>query len=286
MTVEIVAAQPADAATLGRICYDAFRVVQARHGLPPDWESPAAAECALGLLIADPAVVAVMAIAAGHIVGSNFLSHHDAWGGIGPLSVTPRWQGRGVGRALMTAVLAVAEVREVPQVRLQQDAANMASLALYASLGFVARETTVVMEVRATGRPSSGVRAATGADLEEIARLSQQHLQLSRRQEVAAAMDHGFTVLVQDGPGGLGGYFIAGRRGHGVATGEATMLTLIHAAACVLAPAPLRFFCPLREASLLCALLATGCQAAKMMTLMTRGPYASPDPIWLPSVLG
>lgn len=286
MAVEIVAAQPADAAHLGRICYDAFRVVQERHGLPPDWASPAAAEQALGLLIADPAVVAVMSIDAGHVVGSNFLSHHDGWGGIGPLSVAPRWQGRGIGRTLMTAVMAAAKERELPQLRLQQDAANMASLALYASLEFVPQETTVVMEARPTGQRSPGIRAATVADLDEIARLSQRQLRLSRRQEVAAALDHAFTVLVQEAPGGLSGYFIAGRRGHGVATEETSMLALIHEAAYVVAPAPMRFFCPLREASLLRALLATGCRATKMMTLMTRGPYAVPDPVWLPSVLG
>ena len=71
-----------------------------------------------------------------------------------------------------------------------------------------------------------------------------------------------------------------------MATEEATMLALIQEAARVLDPAPMRFFCPLREASLLRALLATGCRATKMMTLMTRGPYTSPDPVWLPSVLG
>lgn len=53
-----------------------------------------------------------------------------------------------------------------------------------------------------------------------------------------------------------------------------------------MAPASMRFFCPLRADALLRHLLAAGCRAGKVMTLLTLGEYASPHPVWLPSVLG
>jgi predicted N-acetyltransferase YhbS len=286
VTLEIMAARTADAEPLGAICYDAFRVMQERHGLPPDWPSPAAAQQALGLLIADPAVEVVMAVRDGQIVGSNALSHHDAWGGIGPLTVAPRWQGQGIGRALMEAVMAQARARGIERLRLQQDAANMASLALYTMLGFRVQEMTVVLEARPWAHDGAGIRAATPADLEAIARLGQRHLGFGRHRAVAAALAQGFVVLVQEDELGLRGYFIAGRRGHGVAETEASMLALINAAAKRLAPGPARCFCPLSEAGLFRALLVAGCRAGKVMTLMARGSYKAPRSVCLPSVLG
>ena len=289
MALEIGAAQMADAERLGTICFEAFRQEQERHGLLPDWPSPAVAQQALALLIADPHVVAVKATVDGVPAGSYFLSHHDGWGGIGPVSVDPAHQGQGIGRALMAAVIGAADGRGMSHLRLQQDAANLASLALYASLGFTFQEATVVMEAQpflSHGAAGPGVRPATSADLDAIDRLSQRHLQISRRHEVAAALAHGFVTLVSEDGDGLGGYFIAGRRGHGVAVNEETMLALIDAAAQRLAPAPVRFLCPLREAALFRHLLAADSRAGKVMTLLTRGEYATPKPVWLPSVLG
>lgn len=137
---------------------------------------------------------------------------------IGPVSVDLARQGQGIGRALMGAVISAGKERGFSHPRLQQDAANMPSLALYASLGFVFQEATVVMEARPFLSSNAGarqVRLAIGADLEAIDRLSERHLTLSRRHEVAAALAHGFVALVHEDGDGFLGYFIAGRRGHG-----------------------------------------------------------------------
>ena len=84
----------------------------------------------------------------GRILGFNFLSERDPIRAVGPIVVDPAAEGRGVGRRLMAAVLDRAA--GAPGVRLTQEAFNLGSLALYAGLGFEAREPLVVL----TGRPS------------------------------------------------------------------------------------------------------------------------------------
>ena len=66
-------------------------------------------------------------------------------------------QGGGVGRRLMEAVLERAN--GAAGIRLLQDAFNMRSLALYASLGFEVREPVLVM----TGRPTASRRRDHGS---------------------------------------------------------------------------------------------------------------------------
>ena len=79
----------------------------------------------------------------GRIVGSNFLSEGDPIRGIGPITVDPSVQGRGVGRQLMQAV--IERARGAMGARLVQDAFNTRSYSLYASLGFDVREPLLLM---------------------------------------------------------------------------------------------------------------------------------------------
>jgi len=50
----------------------------------------------------------------GRIVGSNCLDERSAIAGLGPLTVDPSIQNRGVGRKLMEAVLVRARERNFP----------------------------------------------------------------------------------------------------------------------------------------------------------------------------
>ena len=68
--------------------------------------------------------------------GSNFLLRPDEVGAVGPVSVDPGLQAKGLGRALMEDVLRHARDSGTGKVRLMQDAFNAVSLSLYASLGF------------------------------------------------------------------------------------------------------------------------------------------------------
>ncbi|MBS4728939.1 GNAT family N-acetyltransferase [Mycobacterium sp. SM1] len=94
-----------DAEICGRICYSAFRTIAAEHNFPTDFPTPEAATETLAHLLAHPGFYSVVAEAEGRIVGSNFLDECGRVCGVGPASVDPAVQNRGVGRRLMLDVL-------------------------------------------------------------------------------------------------------------------------------------------------------------------------------------
>src|SRR5215212_5536520 len=96
---------PADAAELGRICYEAFGAISGKHNFPRDFPSPEVATGLMSFLIGHPGVYGVVAERDGRIVGSNFLDERSPIVGLGPITVDPGAQDRGVGRQLMQGVL-------------------------------------------------------------------------------------------------------------------------------------------------------------------------------------
>jgi hypothetical protein len=65
----------------------------------------------------------------------------------------------------MMAVLDEAARRNVPDVRLLQEAINTTSLSLYTSLGFRWRDSVAVMQAAPAPEADPAVRAMTEADL-------------------------------------------------------------------------------------------------------------------------
>src|SRR5688500_2545688 len=114
-------ARPGDADACAGICFEAFRGINARHGLPPDLPEPQVATGLMGMVLSLPHVYGVVAEQEGRVVGSNFLWTGGAVAGVGPITVDPSAQG-GVGRRLMEAVLAEARDRRAASVRLVQAA--------------------------------------------------------------------------------------------------------------------------------------------------------------------
>jgi predicted N-acetyltransferase YhbS len=100
-------------------------------------------------------IFGVVAETDGQVIGSNFLDERDPIRGLGPVTVDPQAQVRGVGRRLMEAVL--ERVRGATGVRLVQDAYNMLSISLYASLGFEVKEPLLLMEGEPKSVPPSRV---------------------------------------------------------------------------------------------------------------------------------
>lgn len=90
----------------------------------------------------DPRSVHLVAWSAGEVVGDAMFQggskrrvYHTGWIGVG---VRPSWQGRGLGRALMEAVLSWASGHaEIERVQLRVYCDNHRALAMYRSLGFV-----------------------------------------------------------------------------------------------------------------------------------------------------
>ena len=129
MNVRVREATLADAESCGRVIYEAFGALDDRHGIPRDFPSLEPTVGFAQSFIAHPSIFGVVAESEGETWGCNFLDERDAVRGVGPIAVSPDAQGLGLGRRLMEAVL--ERCRDVPGVRLQQDAFNAASIGLY-----------------------------------------------------------------------------------------------------------------------------------------------------------
>lgn len=98
-------ATPADAEACGQICYDAFTAISTAHGFPPDLPSAEVTSGLLSWMFSASDFYCVVAEIDGRIVGSNCLDERATIRGIGPITIDPGMQNRGVGRLLMQAVM-------------------------------------------------------------------------------------------------------------------------------------------------------------------------------------
>lgn len=273
-----------DAKPLGTICYEAFKTVAERHGFPPDFPTPAAATALAEEMLSRSDVHGVVAELDGRVVGSNFLWESGPVAGIGPITVDPDAQNGAVGRQLMEAVLERARRRGLEAVRLVQAAYHGRSLALYAKLGFAAREALTVLQGEALGLRIDGheARPATAADADAANALCRRVHGHDRAGELRDAIRNG-TARVVERDGRLTGYATdIGFFGHAVGEATGDMEALIAAAPSFSGPG---FIVPTRNAALLRWCLERGLRFVQPMTLMTIGPYEDPRGAFLPSVL-
>ena len=285
MAIELVPAEPQHAKELGSICFEAFKDIHDRGCGTRDFPTEEIAQQVLGMLVQRDDFYSVSALDNGRLVGSNFLSLMDPVAGVGPVTVDPSYQGKGVGRTLMQDVLDYARRSNIEQVRLMQDAFNVASLSLYASLGFGVKVPVAFMQAAPLAQADDSVRPIGEPDLPAIEELSEHIYKNSRRNEVAAAATYGFAALLRERNGRITGYLLPGIFGHGVAETEEDALALIGEAARRLPAEIARFFCPLTESSFYRSALQADCRVIKVMNYMTLGPYEQPDEVWMPSVL-
>ena len=275
-------ARPEDAPALGRICYEAFQSISSKHNFPIDFPSADVASGALAGLLAHPEFYGVVAERDGRIIGSNFLDERSVIAGVGPITVDPHVQDRGVGRRLMLDVLARAEAQGFAGVRLVQAAYHTRSLSLYAKLGFQVREPLACMQGAPLGIavPGRSVRPARQADLETCNRLCRRVHGHDRAGELLDAVREG-TATVVEYDGRITGYATAlAFFGHAVGETDDDVKALIGAAPAfggpgILVPArsPLFRWC-----------LDNDLRAVQLMTLMSRGLYNEPTGAFLPSV--
>ena len=283
MTVELRPATPEDIPELGRVCYEAFRDICERHGFPPDFPSLEFAQQVVGLLVQNEDVHSMAAVDAGAPKGSNFTSLFDEVAGIGPISVDPGAQSHGIGRKLMLDALEWAKQQRVDMVRLCQDAFNMQSLALYASIGFVVREPLAMLRLSASAPAGANCRPATAADLEAMDELCRSVYHISREGEAGLLIRLGFPAFVAEADGRVTGYLLGTPFGHGVAEVDDVLLALM---ARIGASVPDSVaFAPMRSGELYRRALDAGHRNQKVMNLMTFGPYEEPSGTYAPSVL-
>jgi predicted N-acetyltransferase YhbS len=275
--------RPDDAPACGRICYEAFQSISSQHNFPGDFPSPEVAIGLLSGLLAHPGFYKVVAELDGRVVGSNFLDERSIIAGVGPITVDPGVQDRGIGRRLMRDVLERAAARQLAGVRLLQAAYHARSLSLYAKLGFQVRDVLACMQGPPIGAgvPGRLVRPAGEADRAGCDRVCRLVHGFDRGGELMDAIREG-TAMVVEHDGRITGYATAPAFfGHAVGETDDDLKALIGAAPSfagpgILVPArsPLFHWC-----------LDNGLRVVQLMTLMSLGLYNEPTGAYLPSVL-
>src|ERR1044072_8893831 len=119
MPIQIRPMKPEDVEACGRICYEAFKDVSERHGFRPDFPTPERGIDLLRMLADSPHSFSVVAERDGEVIGSNHLAEYDAIRAVGPITIDPAAQAKGVGRMLMEAV--IERGKGAAGIRLVQD---------------------------------------------------------------------------------------------------------------------------------------------------------------------
>jgi predicted N-acetyltransferase YhbS len=276
-------ATPQDVPACADICYRAFSAINAAHNFPSDIPVP---EVAIGIISACFSATDFYCIVAesdGQILGSNCLDKRSIIHGIGPITVGPDTQNKGVGRKLMEAALEHSGQRGAAGVRLVQAAFHNRSLSLYATLGFDVCEPIEVMQGRTRERsiPGCTVRPATGADLPACIALSHRVHGFGRGTELAQAIQQGGSLVTERG-GRITAYasYLA-FFGHATAESNQDLQALLCSVDSFGGPGIL---VPSRNAGLFRWCLSNGLRVVEPMTLMSMGLYNQPAGAFLPSV--
>lgn len=283
-TLELVSPQPEHLPALSRICYEAFFTLQNRHAVHIDFPDVATAEMIISLVANRSDYTGIVAMLEGQIIGSNFLLHADEVAGIGPITVDPTVQSRGVGRSLMEWAIEAAQQRGIRQIRLFQEAVNTTSLSLYTSVGFTWRDSAALMQAAPAAADHPGMRPLTIADFSTIAALSQQAYGFSRANDAAQVLAADIPGFVLERNGQARGYYIASLFGHACAETDQDLLALVSHAARHLPPPLSMFICPFSREDLFRQCLASGHRTLKVLSYMSYGDFVAPPGAYLPSI--
>lgn len=280
---------PADAENVGKNLYSAFCGIADQHNFPHDFPSGDAAMQMAQMCIHNPDTLGIVAeTESGEFLGSNFLWRHNPIYGVGPISVVPNAQSKGIGRELMNKVIEAG--KEAPGIRLVQDAFNTTSLSLYASVGFEVKEPLVIMQGvpldKASVSPQTQVRLLAAEDYDACDALCQKIHGFDRGGELKfiAQMLPGVVALRE---GRIVAYASAPnlwQLNHAVAETTDDMQNLLIGAA-NLTGQPISILLPTRQAELFRWCLNQKLRVVKPMTLMSMGDYQEPRGCFLPSVL-
>ncbi len=282
--VHIRVATPKDARVCGQICYDAFSTINQKHGFPSDFPDPGVAIGMFSMLFSASQFYCVVAEVDGRVAGSNCLDERSIIAGVGPITIDPGVQNRGLGRRLMQAVMDRANQSGAAGIRLVQAGFHARSLSLYASLGFDVREHLACMQGRTQQREvaTCSVRVAQPEDVEACAALSLRVHGFDRSGELPHALKEGIAKVVERG-GRITGYTSnLAFFGHSTAETNVDMQALIASAESFGGPGIL---VPTRNSALFRWCLANGLRVIQPLTLMSVGLYNEPAGVWLPSIL-
>jgi GNAT superfamily N-acetyltransferase len=284
MEIKLRPGTAGDAAIGGRIAYEAFKEIAEAHNFPPDLPSVEVASGLLSWILEHPGFYSVVAEVDGRIVGSNFLDERGVIAGVGPITIDPLIQNKGIGRRLMEDVHERAARKKFAGVRLLQSTYHRRSLSLYAKLGYEVREPIACMQGSPVNVTVTGhiTRAATESDLDACNILCRRVHGHDRGGELLDSLKQDTATVVEHN-GRITGYAtVVGFFGHAVAETNSGLEALIGAAKEFPGPG---FLLPMRNGELFRWCLARGLRIVQPLTLMSRGLYSEPAGPFLPCIL-
>ncbi len=187
MSIQIRNMTRTDLDRVGEVLFEAFNAGATKHGYAPRMQRmQEGTSWAWAMLRHSPSELLVAEVE-NRVVGICCLNPRGDNGGIGPVAVDPPFQGRGIGRQMMTALLKRTE--SLQSVRLFQEAFNTASFSLYYSLDFmpVAEMLDLFADEgeRKKAVPCNNVSELTSKDLVEVNLYSSPRSKMDRQTDLA-----------------------------------------------------------------------------------------------------
>lgn len=287
MDIHIRSMRQEDVEICGLICYEAFKKSADCHNFRPDQPSLEFSIQLTQSCFAHPQIFSIVAERDGKIIGSNYLSEYDVVRAVGPLAIDPNVQSEGAGRELMKAV--IKRAIHSKSIRLVQNAFNLASLSLYASLGFNVKEPLVMLEGKVKGDVPTDIeiRPLQKKDFTECAELCRKVHGIERTGELKNTPPF-LTSFVAVSGDRISAYTSAPHFwafNHAVAESEKDMQALLAGVGNISGDRPISFLLPTRQTDLFRWCLTKGMRVIKPATLLAIGEYQEPQGCYLPSVL-
>ncbi|MFB5599887.1 MAG: GNAT family N-acetyltransferase [Nitrososphaeraceae archaeon] len=192
-----------DVNDVGKIMFEAFSYLANKHGFPSDFPSIDIGKDAASYFLSNSGFYSVVAEDThedkGKIIGSNFLDERSNMvAGVGPITVDPNFQNKGVGKQLMKNVMERAVKKNFPAIRLLQASYHNRSLSLYVSLGFEIREPISNMQGKPIQKliPGRSVRLATESDLKSCNTICKEIHGHDRNGELRESITQGTAKVV------------------------------------------------------------------------------------------
>jgi predicted N-acetyltransferase YhbS len=271
-----------DVEQVGKIIFEAFATIAEKHGFPSDFLSIDAGRNDAAYFLSHPGYYSVVAEDGGKVIGSNFLDERSTIAGVGPITIDPKYQDKGIGRQLMMDVMKRANTENFSGVRLLQAAYHNRSLSLYARLGFEIREPISTMQ----GKPIREdvldriVRPAAQFDIETCNAICKAVHGHDRNGELTDSIKQGSAKVVVHGERITG--YTTGLTffNHSIGFTNDDLKALIASATSYEGPGIL---IPSRNSVLLRWCLDKGLKLVQQLNLMTVGMYNEPFGVYMPS---
>jgi GNAT superfamily N-acetyltransferase len=279
-----------DAKEVGKIIFDAFSEIADKHGFPREFPTVDIGINVASSFLSNLGFYSVVAEDIegddNKVVGSNFLDERSNMvAGVGPITIDPKFQNKGVGRQLMSNVMERAKSKNYPAIRLLQASYHNRSFALYTNIGFDVREPISTMQGNLISAviPRRSVRIATESDMESCNAICRAIHGHDRNAELKDSIKQGIAKVVLYGEKITG--YTSGLTyfNHSVGFTNDDLKALIASETdCYGGPGIL---IPTRNAELFRWCLDNDLRLVPQLTLMTIGMYNEPAGYYIPSIL-